>query len=64
MKESGILFWMDQTPSRASVIRLVNEYQASIRNISIRDNLVFLRSLSDHHAESLRELISSSANSQ
>ena len=50
--------------SRASVIRLVNEYQASIRNISIRDNLVFLKSLSDHHAESLREMISSSANSQ
>src|SRR5437899_6403194 len=34
--------------SRASTIRLVSEYQASIRNISIPENLVFLKSLSDH----------------
>jgi hypothetical protein len=50
--------------SRASIIRLVNEYQASIRSISIPDNLAFLKSLSAHHAESLREMISFSANSQ
>ena len=50
--------------SRASIIRLVNEYQASIRNISIPDNLVFLKSLSDHYADTLRGTISSSATSQ
>jgi hypothetical protein len=50
--------------SRASIIRLVNEYQAVIRNISIPDNLVFLKSLSDYHADTLRRTISTSANSQ
>jgi hypothetical protein len=49
--------------SRASIIRLVNEYQASVRNISIPDNLVFLKSLSEHYADMLRETILSS-NSQ
>lgn len=50
--------------SSASIIRLVNEYQASIRNICIPENLVFLKSLSDHYADKLRGTISSSANSQ
>ena len=50
--------------SRASVIRLVNEYESSIRNISIPNNLLFLKSLSYYHVESLREMITSSANSQ
>jgi hypothetical protein len=48
--------------SRASVIRLVDEYQASIRSISIPENFVFLKSLSDHQAESIREMISSPSN--
>jgi hypothetical protein len=51
---------MDGTDPRASIIRLVNEYQSSIRNISIPQNLVFLKSLSDRYAESLREMLSSS----
>jgi hypothetical protein len=46
--------------SRASIVRLVNEYQSSIRNISIPRNVVFLKSLSDRYAESLRETLSSS----
>jgi hypothetical protein len=46
--------------SRASIVRLVNEYQSSIRNVSIPQNLVFLKSLSDCYAESLRETLSSS----
>jgi hypothetical protein len=46
--------------SCASIVRLVNEYQSSIRNISISQNLVFLKSLSDRYAESLRETLSSS----
>jgi len=50
--------------SCASVIRLVNEYESSIRNISIPNNLLFLKSLSYYHAESLREMIKSSANTQ
>jgi hypothetical protein len=37
-----------------SIIRLVNEYQASTRKISVPKNLVFLRSLSDHYAETIR----------
>lgn len=51
---------LDGTDSRTSVIRLVNEYQASIRNVSIPHNLLFLKSLSDCYAESLREKLSSS----
>ncbi len=52
---------MDGTDSsRASIVRLVNEYQSSIRNVSIPQNLVFLKSLSDRYAESLRETLSSS----
>jgi len=51
---------LDGTDSRTSVNRLVNEYQASIRNVSIPHNLLFLKSLSDCYAESLREKLSSS----
>lgn len=43
--------------SRSSIIRLVNEYQASIKSISIPANLVFLKLLFDHHAETIREVI-------
>jgi hypothetical protein len=50
--------------SCASVIRLVNEYESSIRNISIPNDLLFLKSLSYYHVESLREMITSSTNSQ
>lgn len=50
--------------SSASIIRLVNEYQASVSNICIPDNLLFLKSLSNHYADTLRRTISSSANSQ
>lgn len=42
----------------ASIVRLVNDYQSSIRNISIPNNLVFLKSLSDRYAETLRGTIS------
>ena len=45
--------------SRASIIRLINEYQESIRNICIPGKLAFLKSLSDHYAETLRGRISS-----
>lgn len=51
---------LNGTDSRASIVRLVDEYQSSIRNISIPQNLIFLKSLSDRYAESLRETISSS----
>jgi hypothetical protein len=50
--------------SSASIVRLVNEYQASVRNISIPNNLVFLKSLSEHYADMLRGEILSSPNSQ
>lgn len=43
--------------SSASVIKLVNEYQASVRNIFIPENLSFLKIVSDHHADSLRGTI-------
>ena len=51
---------LNGTDSRASIVRLVDEYQSSIRNISIPQNLIFLKSLSDRYAESLRETLSSS----
>lgn len=51
---------LNGTDSLASIVRLVDEYQSSIRNISIPQNLIFLKSLSDRYAESLRETISSS----
>jgi hypothetical protein len=55
---------LDGTNSRSSVVRLVNEYQAAIRKISIPHTIVFLKSLSDHYADTLREIVSSSGNSQ
>jgi hypothetical protein len=45
--------------SRASILRLINEYQESIKNICIPANLAFLKSLSDHYADTLRRRISS-----
>jgi hypothetical protein len=45
--------------SKSHIIRLVGEYQASIRNISIPSNLVFIKLASDHHARTLRHAISS-----
>jgi hypothetical protein len=50
--------------SHSSIIRLVDEYQASVRGICIPDNLVFLKSLSDHYADTLKGTISSSVDSQ
>lgn len=54
---------LDGTNSRSIIIRLVNEYQAAIKNICIPHNLVFLKSLSDHYADTLRGIVSSSGNS-
>ena len=45
--------------SKSPIIRLVDEYHASIRNISIPSNLVFIKLVSDHHADTLRQVISS-----
>ena len=45
--------------SKSPIIRLVDEYYASIRNISIPSNLVFIKLLSHHHVETLRQAISS-----
>jgi hypothetical protein len=45
--------------SRSSIIKLVNEYHLSIKSISIPANLVFLKLLFNHHADTLREEISS-----
>ena len=45
--------------SKSPIIRLVDEYHASIRNISIPSNLVFIKLVSDHHADTLRQAISS-----
>ena len=44
--------------SSVSVTRLVNEYQTSVKNISIPDKLGFLKIISDYHADSLRKAIS------
>jgi hypothetical protein len=44
--------------SKSPIIRLVDEYQASIRNISIPSNLVFIKLVSDHHADTLKKAIS------
>lgn len=43
---------------KSPIIRLVDEYYASIRNISIPSNLVFIKLVSDHHADTLRKAIS------
>lgn len=44
--------------SSALIIRLVNDIQASVRNVSIPDNFGFLKSLSDRYADTLRKTIS------
>jgi hypothetical protein len=44
--------------SKSPIIRLVDDYQASIRNISIPSNLLFIKLVSDHHIDTLRKAIS------
>jgi hypothetical protein len=44
--------------SSVSITRLVNEYQTSVKNISIPDKLGFLKIISDYHGDSLRKAIS------
>jgi hypothetical protein len=44
--------------SNSPIMRLVDEYHASIRNISIPSNLGFIKLVSDHHADSLRNATS------
>ena len=39
------------------IIRLIDEYHASIKKISIPSNLVFIKQVSDHHVNSLRQAI-------
>jgi len=41
------------------IIRLIDEYRASVKKISIPSNLVFLKLVSDHHANALSRAISS-----
>lgn len=41
------------------IIRLIDEYHASIKKISIPSNLVFIKLVSDHHANALSQTISS-----
>ncbi len=41
------------------IIRLIDEYHASIKKISIPSNLVFIKLVSDHHANALSRAISS-----
>jgi hypothetical protein len=43
--------------SKSPIVRLIDEYQTSIRNISIPNNLVFIKFASDHHAATLRQEI-------
>lgn len=50
--------------SSISILRLINEYQASVKNIFIPDNFTFLKVLSDHHANALKTLIWPKVNSQ
>ena len=44
--------------SKSPIMKLVDEYHTSIRNISIPSNLVFIKLVSDHHADTLRQAIS------
>ncbi|MDW0289635.1 MAG: hypothetical protein QN650_08480 [Nitrososphaeraceae archaeon] len=44
--------------SKSPIMKLVDEYHTSIRNISIPSNLVFIKLVSDHHADTLRKAIS------
>jgi hypothetical protein len=45
--------------SDSPIIRLINEYHASIKKIFIPSSLVFIKLVSDHHANALRQVISS-----
>ena len=45
--------------SDSPIIRLIDEYHASIKKIFIPSNLVFIKLVSDHHANALRQVISS-----
>jgi hypothetical protein len=45
--------------SKSPITRLVEEYHRSIRSISIPSNLVFIKLLTHHHADTLRQTISS-----
>jgi hypothetical protein len=44
--------------SKALIVKLVNEYQESIRDICVPNSLSFLKSLSDHYAGTIRATIS------
>jgi hypothetical protein len=44
--------------SKSPIMKLVEEYHTSIRNISIPSNLVFIKLVSDHHADTLRKAVS------
>ena len=50
----NVVLGRSDSSTTRSVIQLVNEYQASTKKISIPENLVFLKSLSDHYAETIR----------
>ena len=43
---------------KSPIMKLVDEYHTSIRNISIPSNLVFIKLVSDHHADTLRKAMS------
>ena len=45
--------------SDSPIIRLIDEYHASIKKIFIPSNLVFIKLVSDHHANALRQIMSS-----
>jgi hypothetical protein len=47
--------------SKASIVGLVNEYQASFRNICIPNNLTFLKSLSEYYTDTIRKSVLSPA---
>jgi hypothetical protein len=46
--------------SSISVIGLIDEYQAAIKDIFVPENLNFLKVVSDHHADKMRKILSSS----
>jgi len=50
--------------SSISVTRIVNEYQTSVKSISIPDKLGFLKIISDYHADRLRKAILQKSNSK
>ena len=45
--------------SDSPIIRLIDEYHASIKKIFIPSNFIFIKLISDHHANALRQIISS-----